>query len=381
MLKFGGTAGACRNAQATLRRLVDITRGDSSISSSLTRRFAGTLCVVEAATADKDKDSVALSSASVATLVAAQKHLPKPIWAVVLDPSSSSATAGAVAKCEGVEKVFTAPPISGLLAERVSKLLVSLVTKQEPTHVVSGSNTFGKNVMPRLAALLDVSPVTDVVEVVDEKTFVRPIYAGNALAKVRYVGEKGPLVMTVRSTAFGGSDLKAAAAGDEDVSSVVEELGEEEVTRAVAEDSELSAWVSEEKSKSERPQLDAARVVISGGRALKSAENFSMLESLADQLDGALGASRAAVDAGMVANDLQVGQTGKVVAPELYVAVGISGAIQHLAGMKDSKTIVAINKDPEAPIFKVADYGLVGDLFKILPELASKLEELGYARK
>ncbi len=242
--------------------------------------------------------------------------------------------------------------LKNVLAESVSGLLAELGSKY--THVFCAATTFGKNIMPRVAALLDVGQLSDVVSIESNDTVIRPIYAGNALARVK---SSDPIkVMTIRSSAFDAISI-----------------GSETRAEIVAIDSEItnlhSEFVSAEKTESERPELPAARVVVSGGRGLGSKENFELVEKLADKLDGAIGASRAAVDAGFVSNDLQVGQTGKIVAPELYIAVGISGAIQHLAGMKDSKVIVAINSDPEAPIFQVADYGLVGDLFEILPEL------------
>jgi electron transfer flavoprotein alpha subunit len=268
------------------------------------------------------------------------------------------AAAQAAAKLPGVTKVLKADA-SGYehaLAEPLAALLVSLAPAY--THLLSASTATGKNVMPRVAALLDVQPISDIAGVEDADTFVRPIYAGNALATVRSSDAKK--VITVRAASFDPVPAEGGSAAIEDISA--------------AEPGASSRFISAELSKSERPELTAARVVISGGRGMQNGENFHLLDPIADKLGAAVGASRAAVDAGFVPNDYQVGQTGKIVAPDLYVAIGISGAIQHLAGMKDSKVIVAINKDEEAPIFQVADYGLVADLFTALPELRAELE-------
>jgi electron transfer flavoprotein alpha subunit len=268
------------------------------------------------------------------------------------------AAAAAAAQAAGVRKVLLADDAvyDHGLAENLAPLVVILAGQY--THLLAPATTGGKNLMPRVAALLDVMQISDISAVVSPDTFVRPIYAGNALQTVQ---SKDPVkVITVRGTAFPPG---AATGGAAPIETVATTAG-----------TGLSEFVRAELSKSERPELTSARVVISGGRGMQSGENFHLLERIADRLGAAVGASRAAVDAGFVPNDYQVGQTGKIVAPELYIAVGISGAIQHLAGMKDSKVIVAINKDEEAPIFQVADYGLVGDLFKILPELADELE-------
>jgi len=275
----------------------------------------------------------------------------------VLVAGTDSASAAAAAALPGVAKVITAADAAydHALAEPLADLLVALAPGY--THLLAGSTAIGKNVMPRVAALLDIQPISDVSAVIDADTFVRPIYAGNALATVRSSDAKK--VLTVRAASF---DPVAATGGSAPI----------EAAAAVAIPA-LSSFVSAELSQSERPELTAARVVISGGRGMQNGENFKLLDPIADMLGAAVGASRAAVDAGFVPNDYQVGQTGKIVAPDLYVAIGISGAIQHLAGMKDSKVIVAINKDEEAPIFQVADYGLVADLFTALPELTAEL--------
>ena len=277
----------------------------------------------------------------------------------VLVAGAAVAEAAAVAaKLQGVAKVLTAEAagLDHLMAEPTTALLVALAPGY--THLLAATTAVGKNILPRVAALLDVQPISDIAEVIDADTFVRPIYAGNGMATVRSSDAKK--VITVRAASF---DPVAAEGGSAPIESV-----------SIPALPDHSRFISAELSKSERPELTAARVVISGGRGMQNGDNFRLLEPIADKLGAAVGASRAAVDAGFVPNDYQVGQTGKIVAPDLYVAVGISGAIQHLAGMKDSKVIVAINKDEEAPIFQVADYGLVADLFVALPELAAELE-------
>ena len=281
------------------------------------------------------------------------------VHALVAGGSDVDAVAAQAAKIAGIAKVLT---VSGeAFAHAMPEALATLLQSLAPqySHLLAASTAVGKNVMPRLAALLDVQPISDIAGVVDADTFVRPIYAGNALATVR--SSDAIKVVTVRAASF---DPAPAEGGSASI----------EATEAAGEPGR-SRFVSAELSKSERPELTAARIVVSGGRGMGNGENFSLIEPVADLLGAAVGASRAAVDAGYVPNDYQVGQTGKIVAPELYIAIGISGAIQHLAGMKDSKIIVAINKDQEAPIFQVADYGLVADLFTALPEIKAELEK------
>lgn len=244
------------------------------------------------------------------------------------------------------------------LAENIAPLIADVAKNYD--YVLVAATTFGKNILPRVAALLDVAMVADVIKIISADTFLRPIYAGNALATVK--SDDKIKLLTIRGTAFAASQFTDNAAGQI-----------QKISQVFSND--LSVFEKQELTTSVRPELTSARIIISGGRGLKNADNFKLLEKLADQLGAALGASRAAVDAGFVPNDYQVGQTGKVVAPDLYIAVGISGAIQHIAGMKDSKVIVAINNDPNAPIFEIADYGLVGDLFKVLPELQAELDK------
>jgi electron transfer flavoprotein alpha subunit len=302
-----------------------------------------------------EHDNKALKGSTLVTLAAAaaiggEVHL-------LVAGHDAKAAATAAAKAPGVAKVLLAddPGLAHPLAEDLAALVVKLAPAY--SHVLAPASTFGKNFLPRAAALLDVAQISDISGVVSPDTFVRPIYAGNALATVQ--SKDKIKVISVRGTAF---PPVAREGGNAAIESV-----------AAPGSAGLSRFLGAELSKSERPELTSARIIVSGGRGMQSGDNFKLLESLADKLGAAVGASRAAVDAGFVPNDYQVGQTGKIVAPELYIAVGISGAIQHLAGMKDSKVIVAINKDEEAPIFQIADYGIVGDLFKIVPELDAEL--------
>lgn len=280
---------------------------------------------------------------------------------VLVMGSNCKIVAEQAARLQGVKRVLVADHVEyqHQLAENCAALVTDV--GKEYDYILAGADTFGKNLLPRVAALLDVAMLSDVCAILTPDTFIRPIYAGNVMATVQ-THEKIK-VMTIRTTAFSSTP--------ESTSSVATIAAIDKVF-----ENKLSRFESQALTKSERPELTSARVIISGGRGLKSADNFHLLEVIADKLGGAVGASRAAVDAGFAPNDYQVGQTGKVVAPDLYIAVGISGAIQHLAGMKDSKVIVAINNDPEAPIFQAADYGLVGDLFKILPELTAELDKV-----
>ncbi len=301
-----------------------------------------------------EHDNKSLKAETLKTVAAAQA-MGGDITLLVAGHQCQS-VAEEAAKVNGVSKVLIADNAAyeHQLAENVSLLVVELAS--DYNHIIATALSVGKNFMPRVAALLDVAQISDIIAVESSDTFVRPIYAGNAIATVQSLDNKK--VVTVRATGF---DAVAT-----DGNATIEAID-------IVKDAGISTHVCDELTESERPDLGAARVVISGGRGMQNGENFKLLEGIADKLGAAIGASRAAVDAGFVPNDMQVGQTGKIVAPDLYIAVGISGAIQHLAGMKDSKVIVAINKDPEAPIFQVADYGVVADLFEALPELESKL--------
>ena len=302
-----------------------------------------------------EHDNAALQAATLNTVAAAQK-LGGEIHLLVAG-ADARGVAEAAAKVDGVTKVLLAE--DGAYGHGLAEPLALLVAGLAKGYaaVLLPATSFGKNVAPRLAALLDVQPVSDIVAVVAADTFVRPIYAGNALATVQ--SQDALKVVTVRGTAFPAAGREGGAASIEAIAAAANPGG--------------SAFVGQQLSKSERPELTAAKIIVSGGRGMGSGDNFKLIEAVADKLGAAVGASRAAVDAGFVPNDLQVGQTGKIVAPDLYIAVGISGAIQHLAGMKDSKVIVAINKDEEAPIFQVADYGLVADLFQAIPEVTAQI--------
>ena len=302
--------------------------------------------------AEHDNNNI---SDSVRKAITAAKEIGETVDVLVAGKDCNS-VADEAAKISGVNKVLICDNdiYSKHLAEPYADLIVSLASNYNT--FIAPATTTSKNYMPRVAALLDVPQVSDIISVIDNQTFEHPIYAGNAIETVKLLSEKK--VITVRATAFQASEDQEAA----DIEAIDS-----------AANPGLSEYISEELTESDRPELTSAKIIISGGRGMQSGDNFTLLEAIADKLGAAVGASRAAVDAGFVPNDYQVGQTGKVVAPELYIAVGISGAIQHLAGMKDSKIIVAINKDEEAPIFQVADYGLVADLFKAIPELETAL--------
>ncbi len=302
-----------------------------------------------------EHDNINLNSATLNT-VAAALQIGSDLDLLVAGHDCSS-VATAASQVVGVNRILVADSdtLNGQLAENMANLLVSMAT--EYNHILVSATTFGKNLLPRVSAMLDVSQISDISAIVSEDTFIRPIYAGNAMATVQSSDSKK--LITVRVTKF---DAASASGGNATINPI-----------SVSEDSGLSRYVGLSASESERVELASADIVVSGGRGMQNGDNFAMLEAVADKLGAAVGASRAAVDAGFVPNDYQVGQTGKVIAPDLYIAVGISGAIQHLAGMKDSKVIVAINKDTEAPIFQVADYGLVADLFDAIPELEKAL--------
>ncbi len=306
-----------------------------------------------------ENDSAEVKASTLNTITAALE-IDREVTVLVAGSGCQKAAQGAAA-IAGVAKVLHADAghLEHKLAENLAPLVAGLADGYG--HVLAPATTFGKNLMPRVAALLDMQQISEISKIVSADTFERPIYAGNAIATVQSADRIK--IITVRGTGFDAAPAEGGSASVESVDA--------------GKDAGLSSFLGQELTKSDRPELTAAKIIISGGRGMQSGENFALIEAVADRLGAAIGASRAAVDAGFVPNDYQVGQTGKVVAPELYIAIGISGAIQHLAGMKDSKVIVAINKDEEAPIFQITDYGLVADLFKALPELAAELEKQG----
>lgn len=332
--------------------MLSITKNASRLCQAAGCRLQSTLVVAE-------HSNEKLSPITLSALTAA-KQIGGDVSCLLIG-SKCSGAAAEIAKAAGVSKVIVADSeqFAGFLPERLTPVILAAQNQFNFSHIIGGASAFSKSLFPRLAAKLDSSPISDIIEVKGPDTFVRTIYAGNALMTVK--SKDAVKVVTVRGTNFEASEADGGSAATESI----------DVPADLPLD--LSAFLKSELAKSDRPELTAAKTVISGGRGMKSGDNFTMLYEMADKLNAAVGASRAAVDAGFVANDLQVGQTGKIVAPELYIAVGISGAIQHLAGMKDSKTIVAINKDPEAPIFQVADLGLVADLFKAVPEINQKI--------
>ncbi|XP_015785368.1 electron transfer flavoprotein subunit alpha, mitochondrial [Tetranychus urticae] len=326
----------------------------SHSSRSFSHRYASTLIIGDHK--DGKLDPITLSC------VTAGKQLGHEMHCLIVGDGVENA-AKELSKVDLLKKIFVGdnPAFKGMLAEAIAPLVVELQKTNGYTHILCGANAFGKNLIPRVGGYLDASPISDIIGIKDDSTFIRTIYAGNAVQTLK---AKDPIkLISVRGTNFEKYELSDSA------NVPIEKLDKIDVKVDQVE------WISAELSKSDRPELTAASKIISGGRGMKSGDNFKLLYDLADKIGAAVGASRAAVDAGFVPNDLQVGQTGKIVAPELYIAVGISGAIQHLAGMKDSKTIVAINKDGEAPIFEVADFGLVADLFKAIPEINEKIDK------
>lgn len=322
----------------------------SSRLGPILQRFKSTLVIVE-------HDNQLVAPITLNAITAASKIPKNETITCLVIGTDCGKVAESCSKIDKVKKVLVADSANfkGFMPETLAPFIAESQKKNSFTHITMGSSAFGKNLLPRVAALMDIQPVSDIIGIEDESTFVRTIYAGNAIQTIKSLDPVK--LFTVRGTAFEAAVLDSAASPAE-VSKVEGEMAA----------SDLSSFVNQELAKSDRPALAAAKVIVSGGRGLQNGPNFEMLYEMADTMKGAVGASRAAVDAGYVPNDMQIGQTGKIVAPELYIAVGLSGAIQHLAGMKDSKTIAVINKDPDAPIFQVADLGLVADLFKAVPE-------------
>jgi len=338
----------------TRLKMLSLTRNFRQLSSpaSLLYRSQSTLVLAE-------HNNEKLNPVTLHAITAA-KQLGGDINCIVVGSSNCANVAKEIAEIGGITKILVAEDaaFAGFLPEKLTPLLLASQDQFKFTHILAGASAFSRSLLPRVAAKLDVSPISDIIGIKDADTFVRTIYAGNAVMTLKSLDSVK--IITVRSTAFAADEGTGGSSSIEDMA-------------VPAGTPDISQFVGQELSKSDRPDLASAKAVVSGGRGMKSGDNFSMLYDLADKIGAAVGASRAAVDAGMVPNDMQIGQTGKIIAPELYIAVGISGAIQHLAGMKDSKVIVAINKDPEAPIFQVADYGLVTDLFKAVPEITQKI--------